>query len=130
MTPLTLYLAKLIGAYMVILSLWMAARKEVALELVDRLVGDPVGVSLVGMLRLAIGLAIVLGHDVWSGGALPVVITLIGWAALLNGLLTLFAPPEAVRRIFSAMQFERRYPIFAGVALLLGLYLAIGGFAG
>jgi hypothetical protein len=26
------------------------------------------------------GLAVVVAHNVWSGGALPVVVTLVGWA--------------------------------------------------
>lgn len=128
MSPLTLYLAKLIGAYAFILSGWLLVRKDVALDLVGRIARDPVAVSLVGMIRLALGLAIVLGHDVWRGGALAVVVTLIGWLTLVSGLLTLFLPPETVRAIFAQMRFEERYPVFAGVSFLLGAYLLIAAF--
>ena len=38
-----------------------------------------------GMVATAAGLAIVLGHNVWSGGALAIAVTLFGWAALLKG---------------------------------------------
>ena len=42
------------------------------------------GVSLFsGMVATAAGLAMVLGHEVWSGGALPVLVSMMGWAALL-----------------------------------------------
>lgn len=30
------------------------------------------------IISLALGLAMILGHNVWSGGALPVVVTLVG----------------------------------------------------
>ena len=35
-----------------------------------------------------------LGHNVWSGGALPVVVTLMGWAALLKGVALLLVPSD------------------------------------
>jgi hypothetical protein len=40
------------------------------------------------------GLAIVLVHNVWSGGLLHVVITVIGWLSLMKGLLFVFLTPE------------------------------------
>ena len=130
MSSQTLFLAKLIGAYALIMAAWLAMRKDVALDLVNRIISDSVAVALVGMIRLVIGLAIVLGHDVWRGGALAIVVTLVGWVTLLSGLLTLLAAPATVRSIFASMQFERRYPMFVGVSALLGLYLLIGGFTG
>ena len=44
---------------------------------------------LSGMVATGVGLAVVLGHQVWSGGVLPVVVTLVGWAALLKGIVLL-----------------------------------------
>jgi hypothetical protein len=41
---------------------------------------------VVGVIAVAAGLAMVLGHNVWSGGVLPVVITLTGWL-LIDHLL-------------------------------------------
>jgi hypothetical protein len=32
------------------------------------------------IISLAVGVAMILGHNVWSGGALPVVVTLVGWS--------------------------------------------------
>jgi hypothetical protein len=33
-----------------------------------------------GMVATSAGLAVVLAHNIWNGGALPVVVTLVGWA--------------------------------------------------
>jgi hypothetical protein len=35
------------------------------------------------------GVAMVVGHNVWSGGALPLVVTPVGWLILAKGLLLL-----------------------------------------
>ena len=49
-----------------------------------------------GVFALIVGLAIVLGHNVWSGGAAPAIVTLVGWASLVKGLLILFLPGPGV----------------------------------
>jgi hypothetical protein len=48
------------------------------------------------IISLAMGVLIILGHNVWSGGALPVVVTLVGWSILAKGLLLLCVAPEAL----------------------------------
>jgi len=39
---------------------------------------------LAGVIAVIAGLAMVLGHNVWSGGALPVIVTLVGWSTLIR----------------------------------------------
>ncbi|MGZ9409531.1 MAG: hypothetical protein ACXW3J_02745, partial [Methylocystis sp.] len=96
MTPLTLFLAKLIGAYALIMSAWMLVRRDVALQMIESVSREPVAIAFVGMIRLAIGLAIVIGHDIWSDTAAALV-SLVGWITLISGFLTLFLPPQTVR---------------------------------
>jgi len=43
---------------------------------------------------LCAGLALVLAHNVWSGGALPILVTIVGWISLLKGLMILILPPQ------------------------------------
>ncbi|MGD9659401.1 MAG: hypothetical protein AB7U61_17475 [Methylocystis sp.] len=128
MTPLTLFLAKLIGAYALIMSAWMLVRKDVALQMIESVSREPVAIAFIGMIRLAIGLAIVIGHDNWSD-ATAAFVSLVGWITLISGVLTLFLPPETVRAVFSKMGYERRYPIFALVSFALGGALLIAGFS-
>jgi hypothetical protein len=45
---------------------------------------------------LAAGLAIILGHNVWSGGTLPVIVTLVGWLIFAKGLVLLVVTPETL----------------------------------
>ncbi|PWB91075.1 hypothetical protein [Methylocystis sp. SB2] len=128
MTPLTLFLAKLIGAYALIMSAWMLVRRDVALQMIESVSREPVAIAFVGMIRLVIGLAIVIGHDIWSDTTAALV-SLIGWITLISGFLTLFLPPQTVRDIFSRMAYETRYPVFALISFALGGALLIAGFS-
>jgi hypothetical protein len=46
--------------------------------------------QFLGAITLAAGLAMVLAHNIWSGGALVVVVTVVGWITLIKSLLFLF----------------------------------------
>ena len=59
------------------------------------LVADAPLVLIAGVFTLFGGLAIVLLHNYWSGGALTVIITLLGWLTLIKAVLLLvFRPPD------------------------------------
>jgi len=85
-------------------------------------------VLILGVTALAVGLALVLAHNVWSGGALPIVVTLFGWVILLRGVLLLFLPPEGAARLLDLFRFEQLFYLYAGLTVLLGLYLVYAGF--
>lgn len=99
--------------------------------MVTALIHNPPLLFLAGLMALITGLAIVLSHNVWSGGALPIVITLIGWTTLIKGLLLLFQSPEGADRMFlGALQYERFFYVYTSVSLLLGIYLTSMGLLG
>lgn len=83
-----------------------------------------------GSFNLASGLAIVLGHNVWSGGALTVVVTLIGWLVALRVVVWLFTPQEKLIQYYVALHFEQKYYVATAITGALGLYLSIAGFVG
>lgn len=58
-------------------------------------------IYLAGCLWFVAGIAIVRDHNRWAGGW-PLVITLVGWFALLGGLFRMFAPEYAQRHVPSA----------------------------
>jgi len=75
------------------------------------------------------GVAMVIGHNVWSGGALPVVVTLVGWLVLAKGFLLLVLAPDAVSAMVQRMGYAEHYRLLLMPALVLGLYLTWAGFA-
>ena len=80
------------------------------------------------IISLALGLAMILGHNVWSSGALPVVVTLVGWLIVAKGLLLLFLTPEALIRQFERIQYGEHIYLYVAPTLVLGLYLTWAGF--
>jgi hypothetical protein len=95
---------------------------------VTALVHNPPALYLAAVFTLVAGLAMVLGHNVWSGGALQVVVTLVGWTALIKGLLSLFLTPGTLGDSLGVLHYEQLFYLYAAIALILGVYLTYGGF--
>ncbi len=124
MKPLSVYLGRLLGLFTLITSFWLLTERQNTLSTIPALLGDRPAMVIFAIIALAGGLAIVLAHNIWSGGVLPILVTLIGWVMLIRGVLFLFLPPEATLRILAAMQFERFFYIYLAIPFVLGLSLS------
>ena len=124
MKPLTVYLGRLLGLFTLITSFWLLTERQNTLSTIPALLGDRPAMVIFAIIALAGGLAIVLAHNIWSGGVLPILVTLIGWVMLIRGVLFLFLPPEATLGILAAMQFERLFYIYLTIPFVLGLSLS------
>jgi uncharacterized membrane protein len=124
----TIFLARLIGLFALVQSAAMFIHRQSMVEAATGLVHERSLLLLLGLIALAAGLAMVLSHNVWSGGALPVVVTLVGWIILARGVVLLLLPPDAVARLFDATRFGELFYLYAAIALVLGLYLTWAGF--
>jgi hypothetical protein len=129
MSPLTIFLAKLLGLYCIIVALAMMTRRRSAVAPVKALIGNPPLSLLIEVLVLAGGLAVIIGHNIWSGGALPIVVTLVGWAMAIRGAGFLFLSPDTTIKVFNALRYEDLFYLYMGVTLVLGLYLTYAGFS-
>jgi hypothetical protein len=91
-------------------------------------VADGVAVLTYAIVSLAIGVAMIVGHNVWSGGLLPVVVTLVGWLIFLKGVALLILSPDALSRTFGQTQYGDHFYLYLAPSLLIGLYLTWAGF--
>ena len=129
MSPRTLFLSKLIGLYCIVVALCMMSRRQATLDTVTALLQNPSMMLILGVITLAAGLAMVLAHNIWSGGALAVVVTLVGWLTLLKGLLFLFLPSEMEAGLFlRQLHYQQLFYVYGAISLVLGVYLTYGGF--
>jgi hypothetical protein len=128
MSPLTLFLARTAGLYCVILALAMMANRKATLAAMDDILRSPALTLTIVVFTLMLGLAWVIGHNVWHGGLLPVLVTLFGWATLLKALTMLFLPTHRMRVLYENLNYERHFHLYMGVLLILGLYLTLAGF--
>ncbi|HYB62079.1 MAG TPA: hypothetical protein VEH50_11455 [Methylomirabilota bacterium] len=130
MSQLTSYLAKLIGLYCILVALAMVTHKQATVDMVTTLAHNPTAMFLGGIMTLVAGLAIVLGHNVWSGGVLPVVVTLIGWMTLVKGLIVLLLSPEQQPVFFlTELHYAKLFYFYAAFSFLVGVYLTYAGTA-
>jgi uncharacterized protein YjeT (DUF2065 family) len=90
--------------------------------------GEP-GAFVDGLLNLPFGSFIVAFHNTWSGTS--VVLTLLGWALLIKGLIRFCAPKLALKAI-GRVSVERAWEFQAAGAglLVLAAVLAYGVYAG
>src|SRR3984893_14753138 len=100
MSPRTAFLGKLLGLYLVAVSLSMFAHAQATVEIMKAIIQDPPLLFIAGLMGVTAGLAIVLAHNVWSGGPLPIIVTLFGWTGLTKGMLVLILSPETESWVF------------------------------
>ena len=125
MSRLTVFFARFIGLFTVLLMVALLVRGTAVIETA---VADRPVMLVYAIISLAVGLAMILGHNVWSGGALPVVVTLVGWLILAKGLMLLSVTPEALKQLFDHMRYGEHYYLYLAPSLMIGLYLTWGGF--
>ena len=125
MSRLTIFLARSIGLFTVLLVVGFVVRGGAVIE--TTAADGPVMLSY-AIISLATGVAMVVGHNVWSGGTLPVVVTLMGWLILAKGLLLLILSPEALTGMMHQMRYGEHYALNLVPAFALGLYLTWAGF--
>jgi len=129
MSPRTLFLSKLIGLYCILIGLSMMTRGQATVETVTVLLQNPSMVLILGVITLGAGLAMVLAHNIWTGGALVVVVTVVGWIALIKSLFFLFLSPEMEAGLFlGQLHYRQLFYLYTAISLVLGAYLTYSGF--
>ncbi|HXB77526.1 MAG TPA: hypothetical protein VNX23_09020 [Bradyrhizobium sp.] len=126
MSQLTIFLARSIGLFTVLLVAGFMARGGTVIEAT---VEDEAVMISYAIISLAMGVAMVVGHNVWSGGALPVVVTLVGWLILAKGFTLLVLAPDEMAAMVQRMGYAEHYRLLLTPALVVGLYLTWAGFS-
>ena len=125
----TIFLSRLIGLYCILVVPSMVLHRQATVDLMTALLHNSPMMWVLSVITLTAGLAMVLAHNVWSGGVPAVVVTLCGWAALIKGLLFLFLPTgvesEFIRRVLNNPQL---FYVWMAPSLILGVYLTYSGF--
>jgi hypothetical protein len=128
MSARTIFLSKLIGLTLTLVGLSMLVQGQLMAETLDGMMRDGPLLFIVGLIAAASGLAIVLVHNRWAGGALPVVVTILGWITLLKGVLLVLLPPQVRISIFGALRSGEFIYLYAAIDLAIGIYLTVAGF--
>jgi hypothetical protein len=130
MSSRTIFLSRLFGLYCLLVIPSMVLHRQATVDWMTALLNNAALIWVLSVITLTIGLAMVLAHNVWSGGALPVVVTLVGWTALIKGLFFLFLPTGVESEfILTALRNPPLFYVWMTPSLVIGIYLTYRGFA-
>ena len=123
----SVFLAQVIGIYLFIVSLALIVKQLRFKKILHDFLGDHPLMFLTGIIGVIIGLLIVLFHNVWVSDW-PVLVTLIGWITLIQGVARIFYPDNFSKVVRGLLASSSNYLIWSWVWLLIGLYLIWVGF--
>ena len=121
------FLAKLIGPVFIAGGLGMLFNSTVYRTMFERVLHDHAFIYLSGVLALPVGLAIIAVHNDWKWHW-PLIITVIGWLALIGGTVRMIAPQVIETVGASFLAYPNFLTIDGGVAVLLGVLLSYFGY--
>ena len=96
-------------------------------KLYDDFAENAFAMYLGGMTALIIGYLIVTFHNTWTKD-FSVIITVIGWMALIKGILILVGPKVMIKLTKAIISKEKTFKIQAVMIIIFGLLLAFLGF--
>ncbi|WP_298623653.1 hypothetical protein [uncultured Legionella sp.] len=120
----TLFLATVIGWYLVIVSLFTLCRYEQVKSISSEILGNRGLFFIVALITLILGLLMVVSHNIWVMGW-PVLITLISWLVLISGLLRLLCAGTANRMGQSFLANPTRMKTVSLILLIIGVFLLL-----
>ena len=104
----TIFLARLFGLFMIVVALWKLVDEPRLTTIVEAVVQDRPVTVLVGVMCLGAGLAVVFGHQIWSGGIAPVLVALLGYIPPIRGVALLFLAPNLLGSVANALSGPAR----------------------
>lgn len=91
----SIFIAKLIGPFLITIGIASISNIEQLKSIGREFMAGPGLLFVAGILALVTGLVLVNTHNVWVSGW-PVIITILGWLALLGGVFRIVFPALAV----------------------------------
>ncbi len=123
---LSIFLAKVLGLYLVIVPLAVLVNRKHLPRLVEEF-STNLGLNiLASFFALVLGLLLVVSHNVWTADW-RVIITILGWLTLAKGVVRLLFL-EQVQKL-SRISLKPWYALVLVLFVLIGLYLSYVGFS-
>lgn len=128
---MTIFLAQIIGLYVLIVGLTMLFFKKRWLQFIDDTT-KPHSQTLnyvLAIVALPIGLLLVLLNNIWDAGLLPLVVTLFGWLILLKSIMVFVFSPEQLGGLVKTIKMKNWWYVYVVIVLIIGAYLTYAGFS-
>jgi hypothetical protein len=125
---ISILIAKIIGIVYVSFGIGLLANKAFYKEAISNLFKNSGYLIIGGFIAIAFGIIIIENHNIWEANW-TVAITIIGWIALLKGILLLAFPTKLdfLKSMFSNDLFLK---LLTPLVLVFGLIFLYFGFMG
>jgi hypothetical protein len=123
----SVFLARLIGPVMALVGISLLMNETAFRKMAMEFLRSPALIFFSGMILMPAGLAVVLNHNVWVLNW-PLIITLLGWIAVVSGALRVFAPDRALKIGKKAIASKEITTAAAAIWLVIGAVLCYFGF--
>jgi len=121
-------IAGLIGPTLLAIAAGMLLNLDAFPALAEQVSREPALICLSGVLLFVAGVAIVRVHNLWSGGW-PVLVTVLGWLAVLAGLVRILLPTRLAALAAGFGQHTGLVTTMAVVLLAIGAFLSFKGYS-
>ena len=121
-------IAGLIGPTLVAIAAGMLLNLASFPALAEQVSRDPALIFVSGILLFVAGLAIVRAHNIWAG-SWSVLVTVLGWLAVLSGLVRIVFPTWLAAIVAGLGQNTGLITAWAVVLLVLGAFLSFKGYS-
>ncbi len=127
MSPLTRYVSRLLGVFLLVMAVSEWTQPGLLTVIAPAMLDQPGLLWVSGMLTFVAGLAIVLGHNVWSDPAAAVV-SLLGWIMTIKGAALLLVPAAGWTVLLGALHYPSHSGVYTIIPAVAGAYLTYAGF--
>ena len=120
--------ARVLGPYLVVITLTAVARSSQMRTLASEFGANPVWAFVTGAFILLSGLIVVALHQYWRSAA-AIIVSALGWMTAVKGLALLAFPQTYISTVNSAVDPSIWWRASFVVIALVGLYLTYVGWA-
>ena len=122
-----IFIARIFGIFYLVVGTGIMLNRRFYRKFMEDYFKNTALVFFSGIFALIGGTVIVLLHNVWVAGW-PVIVTIIGWAALIKGVWIIVFPDSVSKFMAAYRENENLLMIHAAAALILGAILTFFGF--
>ncbi|MGE0664197.1 MAG: hypothetical protein AB7P05_14480 [Hyphomonadaceae bacterium] len=125
-TATTRFCARIIGPLLLIIGAIVLVRFDDLALMIPAILEDSALTFVTGIFTLIVGMVLFVAHHHWSG-ATAILISILGLATIVRGVLLLLVPDVAANFAAQALAAGPAPWIAGGVTLLIGAWLSYAG---
>ncbi len=124
---LSMFLAQIFGLFYVLIGIAFIARPKHYYKVFRKLLKNSSMKFVLSMMAFAVGFSMIAYHNIWEWHW-RVIITIIGWAALLKAILYMLFPGRMKDLGYYVVRSRNSMLSYGAICVLLGLILCYLGF--